>query len=250
MQTSEKRIFTRLTGSGALLFFIHCLGLDHRVWDGVIARLPNGIAAGVMDIRGHGASAVPPGPYGMGALVADAEKAIVELGLSDAVVVGLSVGGMIAQGLAVKRLDLVRGLVLANTAAKFGQPQPWEDRAAAVLEAGMEAVKDATLERWQSTVPEVEDWLMRCDPQGYAGVCRAIASTDFYTPTSSLRLPALGIAGSRDRSTPPDLVRETTNLIPGSRFELMKRAGHVSPLDDPDQFTTHLVTFLKEIGHI
>ncbi|MEL7213439.1 MAG: alpha/beta fold hydrolase [Pseudomonadota bacterium] len=247
---SDLSIFTQKKGSGAPVFFLHCLGLDHRVWDGVIERLPEGVAAGVMDMRGHGASAVSKDHFGMGALVADAERAMTRLGMRDAVVVGLSVGGMIAQGLAVKRLDLVRGVVLANTAAKFGQPGPWQARAAAVLTDGMEAVRETTLERWQCRVEGVEDWLMGCDPAGYAGVCRAIAGTDFYTPTGGLRLPALGIAGSRDRSTPPDLVRETVDLIPGSRFTLMREAGHVSPLDDPAEFTAHLVTFLKEIGHI
>ena len=247
---SECGIFRQKKGSGAPVFFLHCLGLDHRIWDGVIDRLPDQIAAGMMDIRGHGASAVSGDRFGMGALVADAERAMALLDMHDAVVVGLSVGGLIAQGLAVKRLDLVRGLVLANTAAKFGQAGLWEDRADAVLHDGMAAVSKTTLERWQSRDADIEDWLERCDPVGYAGVCRAIAGTDFYTPTSGLRLPALGIAGSRDRSTPPDLVRETCELIPGSRFALLKQAGHVSPLDDPDGFTTHLVTFLKEIGHI
>ena len=247
---AELSIFAQKKGHGAPLFLIHCLGLDHHVWNGVIARLPDGLSVGVMDIRGHGHSEAPDGAYTMGGLISDAEAAMERLGLADAVVVGLSVGGMIAQGLAVKRLDLVRELVLANTAAKFGQAGPWEDRAEAVLQGGMEAVRAATLKRWQSRTEGVGEWLMRCDRVGYAGVCRAIAGTDFYTPTGGLRLPALGIAGSWDRATPPDLVRETVDLIPGSRFALLKRAGHVSPLDDPDQFAAHLVTFLKEIGHI
>lgn len=250
MAQSDTRFFKQKSGHGAPVFFVHCLGLDHHVWDQIISRLPDGICAGVMDIRGHGGSAKPDGPYSMGTLVSDAETAMEQLDLRDAVVVGLSVGGMIAQGLAVKRLDLVRGLVLANTAAKLGQPEPWHARAQAVLDGGMEAVRSATLERWQCNDPNAGDWLVRCDPVGYAGVCAAIAGTDFYTPTSGLRLPALGIAGSRDRATPPDLVRETADLIPGSRFALLKQAGHVTPLDDPEQFTEHLVTFLKEIGHI
>ena len=246
----ESGIFRQKKGDGAPLFLIHSLGLDHRVWDGLIARLPDGLSVGVMDLRGHGQSAVPEGPYTMGRLIADAETAMDQLELSNAVVVGLSVGGMIAQGLAVKRLDLVRGLVLANTAAKLGQPEPWHQRATAVLDGGMDAVAAATLERWQCADPDVGAWLLECDPKGYAGVCAAIAGSDFFTPTSGLRLPTLGIAGSRDRATPPDLVRETTELIPGARFELIKQAGHLSPVDDPDAFTALLVTFLKEIGHI
>jgi 3-oxoadipate enol-lactonase len=86
----------------------------------------------------------------MGALVTDAERLLDHLGVRDCVVVGLSIGGMIAQGLAVKRLDLVRGMVLSNTAARIGTAQMWEDRIAAIRAGGIEALADAVMERWFS----------------------------------------------------------------------------------------------------
>ena len=78
----------------------------------------------------------------------------------------------------------------------------------------------------------------------------AIAGSDFYTPTSGLRLPALGIAGDQDGSTPPDLVRETIDLIPGARFHLIRGAGHLPCVENPEEYAEVLGGFLKEVGHV
>ena len=85
---------------------------------------------------------------------------------------------------------------------------------------------------------------------GYCGVCAAIAGTDFYTPTSGLRLPTLGIAGSEDGSTPPDLMRETTDLIPGSKFHLIRKAGHLPCVEQPEEYARVLTQFIHDTGHL
>ncbi|MEL7182220.1 MAG: 3-oxoadipate enol-lactonase, partial [Pseudomonadota bacterium] len=87
-------------------------------------------------------------------------------------------------------------------------------------------------------------------PKGYAGCCAAIQGTDFYTPTSGLRLPTLALAGPEDGSTPPDLVRETADLIPGSQFALIPRTGHLPCVEAPAVFAGHLTAFLSGIGHM
>jgi hypothetical protein len=74
--------------------------------------------------------------------------------------------------------------------------------------------------------------------------------TDFYTPLSGLRLPTLAIASDRDTITPPDLVRETADLIPGSTFALIRGAGHLPPIKDPAAFANILTAFLIRNGHI
>ncbi|MGB1516167.1 MAG: alpha/beta fold hydrolase, partial [Paracoccaceae bacterium] len=165
-------------------------------------------------------------------------------------------GGMIAQGLAVKRMDLVRAMVLSNTAAKIGQPALWEDRINAVRKSGIAALSDAVMERWFGAdfraTPELAAWknmLERQPDEGYVGCCQAISGTDFYTPTSGLRLPTLGIAGSEDGSTPPDLVRETVELIPGARFELIRRVGHLPCVENPAEYARILSEFMTEVGH-
>ncbi|MEY8801303.1 3-oxoadipate enol-lactonase [Leisingera sp. XS_AS12] len=242
---------------GAPIVFANSLGTDLRVWDAVVARLPRGLRIIRYDKRGHGLSSCPSGPYSMGALVRDAERLLDQLEVRDALFVGLSVGGMIGQGLAVKRLDMVRALVLSNTAAKIGTPEMWQQRIAAVREQGIEALADSVMERWFArdfrAKPDLQLWrnmLVQQSREGYAGCCAAIAGTDFYTPTSGLRLPCLGIAGSEDGSTPADLVRETVDLIPGSQFHLIRRAGHIPCVEQPDEYADRLSAFLKETGHI
>ncbi|WP_424832758.1 3-oxoadipate enol-lactonase [Ruegeria sp.] len=242
---------------GPPVVFANSLGTDMRLWDPVLPFLPEGLRVIRFDKRGHGLSSQPAGPYTMGSLVRDAERLLDYLDVKDCVFVGLSIGGMIAQGLAVKRLDQIRALVLSNTAAKIGTPSIWQERITAAQSGGIEALADATMERWFSkpfrASPEMQLWrnMMVLQPlEGYLGCCAAISGTDFYTPTSGLRLPVLGIAGSEDGSTPPDLVRETIDLIPGSRFELMRKAGHLPCVERPADYAALLTGFLTKIGHI
>ncbi|MEM1234274.1 MAG: alpha/beta fold hydrolase, partial [Pseudomonadota bacterium] len=166
-------------------------------------------------------------------------------------------GGLIAQGLAAKRIDMIRAMVLSNTGAKIATREIWGDRIDTIRRFGMGAIGDATMKRWFSkqfrTRAEMAAWrnmLISTPAEGYIGCAEAIAGTDFYTPTSALRLPCLGIAGSEDDATPPDLVRETVELIPGSRLEIMRGAGHLPCVEDPEGYATHLRAFLSQVGHI
>lgn len=242
---------------GPPVVFANSLGTDLRLWDPMLPYLPEGLRIIRYDKRGHGLSTCPSAPYAMGTLVTDAEKLLDHLGVKDCVFVGLSIGGMIAQGLAVKRLDLMRAMVLSNTGAKIGTPEMWQQRIDGVAAGGIEALADAVMERWFSKVfratPELELWrnmLTRQEDQGYMGCSAAISGTDFYTTTASLRLPTLGIAGDEDGSTPPDLVRETVGLIPGSRFHLIRGAGHLPCVEKPEEFGRVLSDFLREVGHV
>lgn len=242
---------------GPPVVFAHALGLDLTLWDKVMPLLPPGLRLIRYDLRGHGGSDVPPPPYGMGALVRDAEALLDRLKVRDCVFVGLSVGGLIAQGLAAKRLDLVRALVLSNTAAKIGTRAIWDDRVAAVRAGGVAAVADGVLARWFPPGfldgTEGRHWrarLLACPADGYAGTAAAIGGADFLAPTSGLRLPVLAVAGSEDGSTPPDLVRELADLVPGARFHLIRGAGHLPPIDRPREFAAVLAEFLAAVGHI
>ena len=253
----DVRLHYRIDGDpeGAPVVFSNSLGTDLRLWDKVLPLLPKGLKFIRYDKRGHGLSSLPPAPYTMGALVRDVEKLLDLLGVKDCAFVGLSIGGMIAQGLAVKRLDLVRAVVLSNTGAKIGTPEMWQQRIDGVNANGIESLADAVMERWFSkgfrATPELELWrnmLVRQPDAGYAGCSAAISGTDFYTTTASLRLPALGIAGSVDGSTPPDMVRETVGLIPGSRFHLIRGAGHLPCVEQPAEYAEVLTGFLRDQG--
>ncbi|MDO6583958.1 3-oxoadipate enol-lactonase [Salipiger sp. 1_MG-2023] len=252
------RLHYRLDGpeDGAPLVFANALGTDLRIWDGVLAALPDGLRVLRYDMRGHGLSDAPDGPYSMGNLVRDVERLMEHVGMTDAVFVGLSIGGMVAQGLAAKRLDLVRALVLSHTACKIGTRAIWEDRIAAVEARGLAAISDGTLEKWLApayrAAPDalaIRHMFERTPLQGYIGCCHAISGTDFMTPTSGLRCAALGIAASEDGSTPPDLVRETIGLIPGAQFHLMRGAGHLACVEKPADYAAILGAFLSAQGH-
>lgn len=258
-ETDDVQLHYREDGDrhGAPVVFANSLGTDLRLWDPILPHLPAGLRIIRYDKRGHGLSSCPTGAYSMGALVREIEALLDHLKVKNCLFVGLSIGGMIAQGLAVKRLDLVRALVLSNTAAKIGQPTMWTDRIAAVKAGGIEALADSIMQRWFSDSfrdqPQISLWrnmLVRQPDAGYIGCSAAISGTDFYTPTSGLRLPALGIAGSEDGSTPPDLVRETLELIPGSTFQLMRDSGHLPCVEHPRDYAKHLTDFMVNTGHI
>jgi 3-oxoadipate enol-lactonase len=255
----DVRLHYRVEGpdDGAPVVFANSLGTDMRLWDPIVPLLPEGLRLIRFDKRGHGLSTCPPAPYSMGALVSDTEKLLDMLGVTNCVFVGLSIGGLIAQGLAVKRLDLVRAMVLSNTGAKIGNTDLWGDRIASVEKGGIECLADATMQRWFSKAflasPELELWrnmLTRQEDAGYIGCSAAISGTDFYTTTASLRLPTLGIAGSEDGATPPDLVRETVDLVPGSQFHLIRKAGHLPCVERPEEYARVLSDFLRQVGHV
>ena len=238
------------------LVFAHALGTDHSIWNRLAPLLP-GYRILTCDARGHGASDCPPPPYAMGALVRDVERLVDHFALKDTVVIGVSLGGLVAQGLAVKRLDLVRGLVLSNTAARIGSPALWQTRIDQVRQTGLDAYADGAMQRVLGpgfrTHPDLtylRDLLTGTSPDGWTGSAAAIAGSDFYTTTAALRLPCLAIAGANDGTTPPDLVRETAALIPGHRFALMRGAGHLPMVEKPAEYAALLLSFLHSIGHV
>jgi 3-oxoadipate enol-lactonase len=150
------------------------------------------------DHRGHGESAAPPGPYTMDDLVADAARAIREWGRGPVAWIGLSMGGMVGQGLAVQHPELVRGAVLANTTARYPESArpTWAARIAAVEQGGMAAVADAVVERYlhsdfRAAHPDVaaalRARLLRTDPAAYVACCHAVAGVDWLDRLDKVR---------------------------------------------------------------
>ncbi|SDK95226.1 3-oxoadipate enol-lactonase [Paracoccus chinensis] len=240
---------------GRAVVFGNSLGTDLRVWDAVLPLLPQGLRLVRYDKRGHGLTQATPGPYSIGQLADDAAALMDHLGLRDAVFVGLSIGGLIGQSLAARRPDLLRGLVLSNTAAKIGTPELWRDRIATIRAGGIEAIGAATMERWFSPAfretTECRAWQMMLERQpldAYAAACEAIAAADLREATATLRLPTLAIAGELDGATPPEIVRDTAALIPGARFEVLPGAGHLPGVEVAPAYAALLTRFLEELG--
>ena len=129
---------------------VNSLGTDLRVWDALLPRLGGRFRCLRYDKRGHGLSDATPGPYAMEELAADLARLLDARGARKAVVCGLSIGGMIAQALAAARPDLVRGLVLMDTAHKIGTAGMWSERIDAIRTGGIASIADAILLRWFS----------------------------------------------------------------------------------------------------
>lgn len=228
-------------GSGMPIVFLNSLGTDFRIWDDVITQLPPGVPVLCLDKRGHGLS--DDGPVTMDQLVEDVAALMDHVGLASALVCGVSVGGMIAQGLAAARPDLVVRLVLCCTGARIGDIEAWNARIDTVLRSGIEPLADPILERWFSghfrtarsaDLAGYRNMLVRTSSRGYAAVCEAIRDTDLSEVSGSLGQPALCIAGSDDLATSPDLVRRLTSLIPNARFSMIEQCAHLPSIEAPE----------------
>lgn len=243
---------------GLPMVFANSLGTDFRLWDKIMPLLPSGLRILRFDKRGHGLSSCPGDCYSMDELVDDCAALMQELGFANSIFVGLSIGGLIAQGLASRHPQMLRAMVISNTAARIGDAQMWQDRIDALRSGGVEALADMIMERWfardfhQQHADELLGWrnmLTRTPLDGYIGCCEAIAASDFSASDAKLSLPTLAIGGSEDGSTPPELLRATAALIQGSRFEVIDNAGHLPCVEQPRQYARLLNEFIGDCGH-
>jgi 3-oxoadipate enol-lactonase len=240
-----------------VIVFSNSLGTDFRVWDRLVDRFDGRYRMVRYDKRGHGLSEMTPAPYAMDDHVGDLIGLLDHLRLDSVVVCGLSVGGMIAQGLAARQPDRMRAMILMDTAAKIGTAEMWNDRIKAIEAGGIDVLADPIMERWLSASFRAEkpeeklvwrNMLTRTTRDGYLGTSAAIRDTDFTESTKKIAMPVLGIGGSEDGSTPPDVVRGTIDLIAGGRFELVEGAGHLPCVEDPDKVAGLITGFLEENG--
>ncbi|KAF0115648.1 MAG: 3-oxoadipate enol-lactonase [Rhodobacteraceae bacterium] len=251
----DLRLNAELTGPATAppLILIHGLGLDLRLWDALLPRLRTRTLR--LDLRGHGASDTPAPPYAMGAMIRDVERLMTHFALKDAVVLGAGEGGLIVQGLAVKRLDLVRAMVLTGSATRFANPSVWQARLSRLRDHGpdLDAECAALLgPRWRD-LPDgttVRSLLGHTRPEGWTGFASAVATADFYQTTATLQLPTLVLAGADDRKTPPDVQRELADLVAGTSFQLIRGGTHLAMLTQLDRFAEALNGFLARIGHV
>jgi 3-oxoadipate enol-lactonase len=235
--------------------FANSLGTDLRLWDAILPLMPPGLRLVRYDKRGHGLS-----DHGRGTRIEDhAEDAIAVIeaaGPGPVVFVGLSIGGLIGQVVASQRPDLVRALVLSNTAARLGTAESWQARIDAVSTRGLASIADAVMERWFAppfrTSPACAPWrnmLLHTPPEGYIAACRALATADQRQATAALRLPTLVIAGAEDGASPPDLVQATAALIPDAAFHVIPGAGHLPCVETPEAWAAIVAPFLKDHAH-
>jgi 3-oxoadipate enol-lactonase len=244
-------------GSPALVL-ANSLGTDARIWDGVIDRLSSGYRILSYDKRGHGLSDAVPGEYSLDQHLDDVLGLMDHVGIERAGFVGVSIGGLIGQGLALRAPERFVGMALCDTAPKVGDATFWAQRMEAVRSGGTATIADAIMERWfspnfQSERPEeLAGWrnmFLRSDRDGYAATCATLRDTDLTQTIGAIALPVLVVGGSEDRATPPDLVRACADAIPNARFVLIDGVGHIPSIEQPETLASMLGDFFTEVGH-
>ena len=239
------------------IVFSNSLATDFRIWRDCIVRLVGECSIVMYDKRGHGLSDVTPAPYKLDDHVNDLAALLDHLGISGAVICGLSVGGLIAQGLLYTRPDLVRAMILCDTAAKIGETDMWNERMDMVRQGGLEALVDANMQRWftpdfhQNRADDLSGYVnmfCRQPVEGYLGTAAAIRDADLRLAAVQVKVPTICIVGDQDGSTPPDLVAATAKLIPGCRYEVIKGAGHIPCVEQPEILVEIFRAFLKDAG--
>ncbi|NRG16680.1 3-oxoadipate enol-lactonase [Rhizobiales bacterium] len=236
--------------------FSNSLGTDFRIWDELVALLPRNWKIVRYDTAGHGLSET-----GREMSIEDHAHDLLAVldhaGAEKAYVVGLSVGGMIAQALAADHPDRVAALCLSNTAPKIGTRDMWQARIDAVLGDGLESIGDSVMERWFSLdfrsrrSEEVKLWrnmLTRTPARGYADACAAIRDADLTAKARTIHAPALCIGGSEDGSTPPDLVQACAATIPNGRYVEIEGVGHLPCVEAAEKVAGVIVPFFREFG--
>jgi 3-oxoadipate enol-lactonase len=259
MQVNINGIETRYVlsneGGGPWLTFIHQLGGDLSIWDQLAGYFRDGYTVLRYDVRGHGDTAVSEAPFAVADLAGDLAALLDALGAPSTHLVGMSMGGMIAQQFALDHASRVDTLTIASsTAANPPEARPtWDQRAASARKDGMAPLAPATLERWLTeafraahpeAVEPVREALTRMLPEGYAMACEALRDFDVSSKLGNIRCATLVVAGRHDTGTPPAAGQAIADAIEGAHFELLD-AAHLAPIEQPQRFAALLETFLE-----
>lgn len=245
-------------GEGPIVVLSHALGCDLHMWDGVAELLARAHTVLRYDHRNHGASEVVPGPLRIETLAEDAADLIArEAGGEPVHFVGLSMGGMTAQALAVRHPELLRSVVIANSAAHYPDQAPWRARAETVAAKGVAAIASGAVSRWLTqgfaTTPEgraaaqaLHDVLVRTDAQGYIESCAGVAAIDFRDSNHRIATPTLVIGGLQDEATPLSMSEAMAAAIPRARLATID-AAHLSAVERPVEFTQLLIDHWRNL---
>ena len=209
------------------------------------------------DSRGHGGTSVTRGPYTLEMLVDDALALLDHLELDRVHFMGLSKGGMVGQMLATRHPERVRALVLAATACHMAPASIWEERIAAVRAGGMEAVADATIDRWftrpgqqrlTEEVARIRAMVAATPPEGFCACCHAIKEMDQRETIRGITAPTLILVGEQDPGTPVAAAEAIHERIAGSRLQVIPEAAHFLNVEQPEGFNAAAVEFLSAQG--
>jgi 3-oxoadipate enol-lactonase len=234
----------------------HSLGCRLDMWDAQVPALESRFRVLRYDTRGHGATDAPEGPYTMALLGQDALSLMEALGLHEVHWIGLSMGGMIGQYIALNHAHRFRSMVLCDTAAVMPEEnQPlWDERIDTARQNGMEALVEVTMERWftrsflDSRSPEVDrirGQFLSTPVTGYIGCSEAIRRIDFLDRLSQVNLPTLVMVGAEDPATPVEAARAIQERIPDAGLVVLPSAAHLSNIEQSEAFNRSLLQFMQ-----
>jgi 3-oxoadipate enol-lactonase len=219
------------------------LGTELTMWEAQARRLAARHRVISCDLRGHGHSPVPPGPYSIADLGTDLLELLDRLGLERASLCGISIGGMASMWAAARAPERVERLVVCCSSAHIDPDKSYLERAAVVRERGLSAVAEGALERWftpsfREAHPDLMRWmcerLLATPVEGYASCCEALAAEDLRAELGAVTAPALVIAGREDPTTPPEHAERIAAGIAGSRLEVVADTAHLANLGQPE----------------
>src|SRR5262245_5680467 len=237
------------------LLFVNSIGTTRDLWQQQIPALVGTYRIIRYDARGHGSSSVPAGDYTIEQLGRDALAILDAEDVTQAHVCGISLGGLTGLWLAVNAPDRVASLVVANSAARIGSLQSWNDRIALVKEQGMRGVADMAIARWftpdfsrrrEDVAENFRSMVEACPQVGYLGCCAALRDEDLREAIPRIACPVLLIAGSSDAATPPEGLHFAHQAIPGSKL-LTLDAAHLSNVEQSEAFTSAVMGFLGSL---
>lgn len=249
-------IHYRLDGSPQkpALVFINSLGSDLRIWDSMVARFTPHFLVIRYDKRGHGLSDCPPGPYTIDDHTADLLALLDALGVTTAVPIGISVGGMIALNLAARYPQRVAKLVVSDTGAVIGTAEYWAERIARLEKEGFANLGETILGRWFAPAFAAENpaayrgygnMLTRTPLAGYLATCAAIRDADLRAAARTIGAETLVLCGAEDMATPPALNEELAAAVQNGRFQAIPRAAHLPCIEQPDAMADLIARFLE-----
>ncbi len=243
-------------GTGPAVLFLHGLGGCWRDWEPQLDRLSDRFRCVVVEHRGHGRSQRVPGPYSTDGFAADALAVARDLGIDHAYVVGLSMGGMIAQKLALSAPDFVDALVLCDTSTHTGRRSgEMLHAAAAAVQAGGFAALAAHM------TPDTTGWAARTlaerplvarnneresqsnDPDCWAWAVAALVDHDTRAEIARIEAPTLLVWGAEDRGVPAAFGEALAEGLGGAPLVVLDDAGHVCNLEQPDAFNDEITRF-------
>jgi 3-oxoadipate enol-lactonase len=163
-------------------------------------------------------------------------------GLERFSVCGLSLGGATAMWAAASAPERVERLILACTSARFGEPEPWLERAAVVRAQGLEPIADAVVARWftpsapAGVVARFRQQLVETPAEEYALCCEALAAWDFRERLPEIAAPTLVMAGADDPATPIEHTQLLARRIPRAKLVVLSGAAHLANVEQPEAF--------------